>query len=91
MKKSIRIYLKGAFQKMFFKSYIKENAEKIGVNGFMRFLEDGRVELFLEGNLNEVNKMIETIKKNPKHSNIRNIQEKKESFQGFRGFKTLQI
>jgi acylphosphatase len=91
MKKSIRIYLKGAFQKMFFKSYIKENAEKIGVNGFMRFLEDGRVELFLEGNLEEVNKMVETIKKNPKHSNIRNIEEKKESFQGFRGFKTLQI
>ena len=31
----------------FFRNFIKENAEKDDVRGFVRNLEDGRVEVFL--------------------------------------------
>ena len=58
MKKSIRVIIQGAIQPVFFNRFIKENAEKLGVNGFVRNIGDGKVEVFIEGNLNEVNEII---------------------------------
>jgi len=57
----------------------------------VRNLEDGRVEVFLEGNPEDVNKMIELCKKGQKHSIIRNVEIKEEKFQDFKTFKVLHI
>lgn len=91
MKKSVRLYIDGTVQGVFFRGFIKENAERYDVKGFVRNLEDGRVEVFLEGNVNEVNKMIELCKTGPKHSQIRKVEIKPERFQGFKQFKVLHI
>lgn len=91
MKKSIRIYIKGTVQGVFFRSFIKENAERYNVKGFVRNLEDGRIEVFMEGNSEDVNKMLGLCEKGPKHSQIRDVQIKKEIFQGFNNFKILHI
>ena len=91
MKKSIRIYITGTVQGVFFRGFVKENAERHNVKGFVRNLEDGRVEVFLEGNPEEVDKMIELCKQGPKHSQIKNVEIKEEKFQGFRVFKVLHI
>lgn len=91
MKRSVRLYISGLVQGVFYRGFIKENAEKLGVRGFVRNLEDGRVEIFIEGNPAEVNKMIELCKKGPKHSEIKNVEEKPERFQDFKSFKVLHI
>ena len=91
MKNSIRLYLTGTVQSLFFRQFIKENAERNDVRGFVRNLEDGRVEIFLEGNFEDVEKMIEICKKGPKHAQIKNVQIKPETFQGFKDFKVLHI
>ena len=91
MKKSARLYIDGVVQGIFFRSFIKENAERYNIKGFTRNLEDGRVEIFIEGNTDSVNKMIEICKKGPKHSQIKKIQIKPEKFQGFKDFKILHI
>ncbi len=91
MKKSIRLYIDGIVQGIFFRNFVKENAEKFNVKGFVRNLEDGRVEIFLEGGIDEVNKMIEVCKTGPKHSQIKNVEEKEEKFQDFKTFKVLHI
>ncbi len=91
MKKSVRVYIDGTVQGVFFRGFIKQNAERYGVKGFVRNLEDGRIEVFLEGNSNDVNKMIEICKTGPKHSQIRNVEVKQERFQDFKNFKILHI
>lgn len=91
MKKSIRLYITGTVQGVLFRAFVKQNAELLNVKGFVRNLEDGRIEIFLEGDSNEVNKMIEICKKGPKHSQIKKIEEKPERFQGMRDFKVLHI
>jgi len=91
MKKSTRLYITGTVQGVFFRMFIKENAERYNVKGFVRNLEDGRIEIFLEGDVNNVNKMIEICKKGPKHSQIRNVEIKPEKFQEFKVFKVLHI
>ncbi|MDP3966564.1 MAG: acylphosphatase [archaeon] len=91
MKKAVRLYITGLVQGIFFRSFIKENAEKLNLKGFVRNLEDGRVETFFEGNPEDVNKMVELCKKGPKHSEVKNVEEKEEKFQDFKSFKILHI
>ena len=91
MKKSVRLYITGTVQGVFYRGFIKESAEKLNVRGFVRNLEDGRVEVFLEGDADDVNKMIEICKTGPKHSQIRNVEVKDEKFQDLKTFKILHI
>ncbi len=91
MKKSVRIYIDGTVQGVFFRAFIKENAERHNVKGFIRNLESGKIEVFLEGDSDGVNKMIELCEKGPKHAQIRNVQIKPERFQDFKVFKVLHI
>jgi len=91
MKKSVRVYIEGTVQGVFFRAFIKENAERHNVKGFVRNLEDGRIEVFLEGDVNDVDKMIDLCKTGPKHSDIRNVETKPERFQDFKTFKVLHI
>jgi len=91
MKKSIRIYISGSVQGVFFRGFIKENAEKFNVKGFVRNLEDGRVEIFAEGDSNAVNKMVDLCKKGPKHAQIKKVEIKDERFQDFKVFKALHF
>lgn len=85
------MYINGVVQDVFFRGYIKENAERHNVKGFVRNLEDGRVEIFLEGNNEDVDKVVELCKKGPKHAQIRGIEMKPEKFQDFKTFKILHI
>ena len=85
------MYINGTVQDIFFRGYIKENAERHNVKGFVRNLEDGRVEIFLEGDNDDVDKVVELCKKGPKHALIKSIETKPEKFQDFKTFKILHI
>ena len=91
MKKSIRIFITGSVQGMFFRQFVKDQAEKINIRGFIRNLEDGRIEIFIEGNKDSVDKMLEICKNGPPHAKIRSIEEKPEAFQDFKEFKILNF
>jgi len=91
MKKSIRVYITGTVQGVFFRGFVKENAERYNIKGFVRNLEDGRIEVFLEGDSNDVNKMIELCGKGPKHSIIKKVETKPETFQDLKAFKILHF
>ncbi len=91
MKKSIRLFITGSVQSMFFEQFILENAKKLDVRGYFRKLEDGRIELFLEGDNENVDAMSSIAKRGSQHTQIRNVEEKPASFQGFKEFKSLKI
>jgi len=91
MKKSVRLSISGSVQGMFFRQFIKENADQLNVRGFIRNLETGNVEVFLEGNNEEVERMIEVCKKGTPHSLIRDVSILNEKFQDFRDFKILKF
>ena len=76
--KTIQVYLSGTIQGVFFRKFLEEKAKELNIRGFCRNLEDGRVEVFLEGEVDNVNKMIELCKTGPKHSQIRKVEIKPE-------------
>ena len=61
------------------------------MKGYLRNLEDGRAEVFLEGEKERVDIMKEICKQGPPHGQIRNVEEKPESFQDFKQFSILKI
>ena len=91
MKKAIRLYLTGTVQSMFFRLFIKQNVEKFNVKGFFRKLDDGRAEVFLEGESADVDSAIEVCKTCPKYAQIRNIELKDEHLQGFKDFRIINF
>ena len=91
MKKATRLYITGNLQSMFFKLFIKENADKLNVKGFLRLLDDGRVDIFLEGNAENVNEMLKICKTGPKYAQIRSVEEKDERVQDFKDFKIYKF
>lgn len=91
MKKSVRLYLTGAVQWMFFKGNIKKLAEEHNLYGFARKKEDGKIEIFLEGDNENVDKMVSLCKAGLPNSTMKMLEQKNEKFQDFREFKILNF
>jgi acylphosphatase len=91
MKKSVRLHIDGTVQGVFFRNFIKENAERYNLKGFTRNLDTGKIEVFLEGDSSKVEIMIDLCKKGPKHAIIKKVDIKSEPFQDFKNFKVLHI
>ncbi len=91
MKKAVKLTIDGTVQSMFFRQFIKEHADKYNVKGFIRNLENGKTEVFIEGNPDDVESMSAVCKRGPKYANIRSVQEKEERFQDFKEFKIMRI
>ena len=91
MKKAVKLSISGTVQGVFYRRFVKDNAEKNNVMGFVRNLEDGRLEVFLEGEQESVDNMVAICKRGPAHSNIKKIEEKEEKFQDFKEFRIIQI
>jgi len=89
--KTIRVYLSGNVQGVFFRKYIEEKANELGIRGFVRNLEDGRVEVLIEGKDENVNSMFEICKKGNQHTKVMDIQFQELKNQGFKEFKVLRI
>ncbi len=91
MKKSIRLKVIGSIQGIFYRGFVKEHADKHNVKGYVRNLDDGNFEIFIEGDENNVDSMISLCKRGPQHSQIRSVSEKEEAFQDFKEFTVLKI
>ncbi|MBU3913557.1 MAG: acylphosphatase [Nanoarchaeota archaeon] len=92
MKKAVKVYYRGTVQGIFFRQFIKESADKLGIKGFARNLEDGRVEAWLQGESDKVDEMIEVCRTGHKHAMVKNVEVKEERLQDdFRDFKILHF
>jgi acylphosphatase len=87
--KTVKIYISGLVQGVSFRAFVKDHAENLGVFGYVRNLEDGRIEIVLEGYENEVNKMIGLCKQGPNNSHITDFEIEKLTNQGFTEFKII--
>ena len=89
MKKAVRLTITGNLQSLFFKQFIIDNALKNNVFGFLRNLDSGKVEIFLEGQDNNVDSMIQVCSQGPKFAQIRSVDQKEERLQDFKDFRVL--
>lgn len=89
MKYAVRVYYNGTVQGIFFRQFIKQNADRLTVKGFARNLEDGRVEAWFEGDAENVRQMIEICRTGHRNAKVTGFEIKEEKFQGLTDFKVL--
>lgn len=81
------IYITGRVQGVFFRTFTKEHADAFGLAGFVKNLDDGRVEVVVEGNEDTIEKLIEKIKEGPPRAKIDDVSVTwEEALGNFKGF-----
>jgi len=89
--KTIRGYIKGTVQGVFFRKFLEEKANELKVRGYCRNLDDGRVEFIAEGRDENVNEFIQVCEKGPPQGQISGVETKEIKHQGFKDFKILRL
>lgn len=89
--KTLRLYISGTVQGVFFRKFIEEKANEFKVRGFVRNLDDGRVEVLLEGEDRNVNYMLEICRKGDSHTKIDAVEVQEIKHQGFKNFRISRL
>ncbi len=80
-KKHIRI--SGRVQGVGFRHFVRQNAQHLGIKGWVKNLSDGDVEAVLIGNKDNVMEMLEKLKQGPRMARVDDlsVDEKSEALQ----------
>ena len=89
--KTTRIKISGLVQEVFFRKYMKVEADKLKLKGHVRNLDDGRVEVIVEGRDEDVDTMKLVCKKGSPHSEVKKIEIQELNHIGFDDFRILNI
>ncbi|MBD3252151.1 acylphosphatase [Candidatus Pacearchaeota archaeon] len=89
--KTLKIKISGNVQGVTFRQFVKENADKLSIKGFVRNLDDGRVEVVAEGKDEGVNEILKICEKGPKFASVKEIEFSELKNQGFKDFKISYI
>ena len=79
-KRRVHILISGKVLGVFFRQALKVIAKKNNVFGWVKNLEDKRVEALLEGNTENINSIVEWVRIGPAHSRVDKIEINDEQF-----------
>lgn len=82
IKKRAHIFVSGLVQGVFFRSFTQKNAKKLGLSGWVRNTQDGRVEVVVEGEKERIEKLVEYLKKGPPLARVEKVEVNWENFVG---------
>jgi len=80
--KRVHIFVKGRVQGVYFRQGMKDVAEKKNVTGWVRNLQDKRVEAVLEGQDSDVDSVIEWSHVGPSNAIVDNVEIINENYKG---------
>lgn len=82
----VHITIKGRVQGVWFRGWTVQQAQSIGIQGWVRNRVDGSVEAVFCGSNNNVNEMIKRCRKGPPLARVDSIDVAEADHQGFDGF-----
>ena len=68
------IYVSGRVQGVFFRSLTRREALRLGITGWVRNLDDGRVEALFEGDSKQVDEIIKFCQKGPPSAIVKRVE-----------------
>jgi len=87
MKVRAHVFVSGRVQGVFFRSETRHEARMLDVSGWVRNLQDDRVEVVLEGEEENVKKLVEFCRRGPPGARVTRTEVTWESYSGeFRDF-----
>jgi len=78
MKSSVHVLISGRVQGVFFRANTKQQAEILGLSGWVRNTNDGKVEAIFEGEEKFLDEIIKWCHRGPPLSKVENVDVKKQ-------------
>lgn len=85
----IHCYISGRVQGVWFRASTKTKAEALGLSGWVRNLEDGRVEVMASGEKTALLQLASWLQRGPELAQVEKMDYIELPWQEFEGFKTL--
>ena len=76
----VRLFVTGKVQGVFFRQSLKVMAKKNNIFGWVKNLQDGRVEAVLEGNEENVGRLIEWAHGGPANARVEDVEIRNEKY-----------
>jgi len=87
MKTSAHLIISGKVQGVWFRASTKQKAEQLGIAGWVKNTDNGRVEALIEGDEKQIQDMIKWCHQGPPLSRVKKVEVKNiDSTNGFNGF-----
>lgn len=72
-KTQVKVIIKGRVQGVFYRASTKDEADRLGIKGYVKNLPDGAVEAFFESSESRVTKMVEWCHRGPAASQVEHV------------------
>ena len=77
----------GRVQGVGFRYFVKQNADALGIRGYVRNEDDGAVFVYAIGDALAMGRMAGAVRTGPHHSEVRTVEEKEAGIQKFSSFR----
>lgn len=74
----VHIHVSGRVQGVFYRSNTRRRALELGLTGWVRNLPDGRVEAIVEGEEEQVEKLIQWCRRGPRSTAVAGLEARRE-------------
>jgi acylphosphatase len=76
----------GRVQGVGFRYFVKQNADALGICGYVRNEDDGAVFVYAVGDPVSITRMAGAVRTGPHHSEVRTVEEKEAGIEKFNSF-----
>jgi acylphosphatase len=76
-----RFWISGRVQGVGFRYFAQRAAASLGLTGYAKNLDDGRVEVYASGAASKLSELAGLLRKGPPHSDVRNVEEQAATVQ----------
>lgn len=85
-RRRVHVYVTGQVQGVFFRATTRDTAQEQGVDGWVKNLDDGRVEAVFEGDPEDVESMVEFCYEGSEMASVSTVEVSEEEPEGLAGF-----
>jgi acylphosphatase len=84
---SKRYFIRGRVQGVGFRYFVQQVANDLGIEGYTRNLDDGRVEVYATGTTEQLNELSGSLWRGPRMSDVHGVDEQEASLEKMTGFR----
>ncbi|MBC8167936.1 MAG: acylphosphatase [Bryobacteraceae bacterium] len=84
-----RWFVEGRVQGVGFRWFVQKHARAVRLKGYVRNLDDGRVEVYAMGSSSELDGMRNSLWRGPPSAQVRDVQEQESTPETLSGFRIL--
>jgi acylphosphatase len=74
---AIHMIVRGMVQGVGFRFFVRREASRFGVTGWVKNLPDGSVEVYAEGEENALSPFIESVEEGPRFSRVKGVEKER--------------